>query len=484
MNLWKLKQPVHVSWLLAITCVGIIVGVIGAQQVSDWFSSVSWMIGGTIIVAGGLWRRRVYMLPPLLIAGLLIGLWRGSIDQRELMPYHRLIGHHVSVTGVVSEDTDLGKDNETLLRLYKLRVDSHPLAGNLWVSTKTSLSIKRSDEVTVRGRLSKGFGSFAATLYQAKLEQVKRPHPGDVALQLRDGFSEKVRTVIPEPEASLGLGYLLGQRRALPPELDQTLKIAGLTHVVVASGYNLTILVRLARRAFSKVSKYLAALSSSAMIIGFMAVTGLSPSMVRAGLVAGLSLLAWYYGRRFHPCVLLPFAAAVTLLLNPSYGWNDLGWQLSFAAFAGVMIIAPLAQAFFFGDKKPGAVRQILGETIAAQLVTLPILLMAFGQLSNVAVIANLLILPFVPLAMLLVFATGILALLIPTLASLFGDLATALLQYMVTIAEYVSKLEWAQTTLQLSWWMAVAYYVILAGLCVVMWRMNTFDFRSVSLVE
>ena len=99
------------------------------------------------------------------------------------------------------------------------------------------------------------------------------------------------------------------------------------------------------------------------MILSFMAMTGFSPSMSRAGLVAGLSLAAWYYGRTIHPLVLLPVAAGTTLLINPQFGWNDLGWQLSFAAFAGVIILAPLLQRYFFGDKEPGVFRQIFGST-------------------------------------------------------------------------------------------------------------------------
>ncbi len=78
----------------------------------------------------------------------------------------------------------------------------------------------------------------------------------------------------------------------------------------------------------------------------------MSPSMSRAGLVAGLSLLAWYYGRRIHPLVLLPLAMAITVMVQPSYAWGDLGWQLSFAAFAGVLIGAPLIQAYFLATRK------------------------------------------------------------------------------------------------------------------------------------
>jgi competence protein ComEC len=185
---------------------------------------------------------------------------------------------------------------------------------------------------------------------------------------VRDDFADHVRKAVDEPAASLGIGYLLGQKSALPPELVEALTVAGLTHIVVASGYNLTILVRLARRAFARVSKYLATLSGGVLIVGFIAMTGASPSMVRAGLVASLSMLAWYYGRKFHPVTLLALVAAATVLVNPSYAWGNLGWELSFAAFAGVMIVAPLLQAYFYGNEKPRLVPQILGEMLKKRL--------------------------------------------------------------------------------------------------------------------
>ena len=152
-----------------------------------------------------------------------------------------------------------------------------------------------------------------------------------------------MREVVKEPQASLGIGFLTGQRSTLPDSLDEQLRIVGLTHIVVASGYNLTILVRFARRLFVRYSKYWATVSASVMICGFVLVTGFSPSMSRAALVTGLSLAAWYYGRKIHPLVLLLFAAAITVLINPSFLWGDIGWALSFTAFAGVMLLAPLS---------------------------------------------------------------------------------------------------------------------------------------------
>lgn len=482
-NVRILKRRVHVSWLIAMLSIGITVGVILAQYCSV-FTHISWMIFAILVAGVGFWGGRIYSVPLLILAGCIFGLWRGGLIQVDLVPYQNLTGYVVEIHGKVSEDPELDEKSNTVVRLDVQVADNHPLGGKIWASTHAKNEIKRGDIVTLKGKLDAGFGSFAGSMYRAEILKIERPVPGDIAGHVRDWFADKIRTVVPEPEASLGIGYLLGQRRALPTELDEALQVVGLTHIVVASGYNLTILVRFARRIFVKISKYLAALTAGSMIVAFVLMTGFSPSMSRAGLVAGLSLLAWYYGRKFHPLVLLSFTAAVTLVINPAFGWNDLGWQLSFLAFAGVMILAPLLQAYFFGDKKPGAVRQILGETISAQIATFPVLVLAFGTFSNVAIVANLLVLPFVPLAMLLVFLCGIFAIFFPLFAMQLAYPAQWLLGYMISAAQYLSELSWAQTTLVINGWAVAGMYMLLVVMCFYLWHKTKYNFRTTSIVE
>lgn len=480
-----MKRKLHVSVLIGWACVGVVAGVFLAAFV-DWrlFVSFAWFLLAAVLFAISCWRRSLVLVPVIVAAGVLFGLWRGAQVQQQLGVYDNLIGYTVTLSGTVAEDADTNARGQTILRLRGVQVDTHPASGQVWVALDETGDIRRGDRVSVRGKLTEGFGSFAVAMYSPTLTKVERPDPGDVALRVRDWFGDAVRRVIPEPQASLGLGYLVGQRRGLPSELDQALQIAGLTHIIVASGYNLTILVRFARRLFEKVSKYVAALSSTLMISGFIAVTGMSPSMSRAGLVAGLSLLAWYYGRKFHPLVLLPFAAAITLVINPAYAWGDLGWLLSFAAFAGVMIVAPLLQAYFFGNEKPGTIRQIVGETFSAQLVTLPIIIVAFGSMSNVALVANLLVLPLVPLAMILVFTAGLASLIVPLFAPVIALPAAWLLEYMVTVAKWLAGLPWAQVDVSMSAGGVVVAYVSIALICVYMQRKTQLNLRDTSIID
>jgi competence protein ComEC len=484
MNWWILKRRLHLAWLIAVLCLGILLGVFLARytRVSYIQLTVSFALSMVIIIIVSL-RKYVYLIPLLIVGGVLLGLWRGTMLQGELAKFEQIYGKNVSVRGTVEDDADIGTSEQIVVRLGHLAVDGSNLPGTFRITSKGE-DIKRGDVLLVEGVLQEGFGNFVGVIYRANISAIIHPQPGDIARIVRDWFADAIRLAVPEPEASLGIGYLVGQRRSLSADLVLALQAAGLTHIVVASGYNLTILVRITRRLLAGTSKYLAFMSAAIMIMIFIAITGASPSMLRAGLVAGLSLAAWYYGRNFHPIILLLLVAAITVLINPSYVWNDLGWQLSFAAFAGVMIISPLFQRYLFGDKKPGMIRQIMGETVAAQLATAPIIIFAFGQVSNVAILSNLLVLPLVPLAMLLTFIAGIGGLIMPAVATFIGAPAFWLLGYMVNVAEYLASLPWAVSVVKFPWWGVVISYLVIIGSCLYIWYRTGFNLREVNLVE
>ncbi len=454
-----------------------------AGVASVLFVTIPWVygVGALGFVAVGFYVRYTWLLPCIAVAAGLVGAGYGSAHTGLRAGYDVYVGQVVIIQGKVREDLSKTSSGSTSLQLDAIVLNNTKMPGSIYASVRKIADVKRGDVVTLKGQARQGFGNFPISISTLEAVSVTRPVPGDIGRVVRDWFADKVRHYIPEPQASLGIGFLTGQKSALPEDLAEALKIAGLTHIVVASGYNLTILVRMARRLFVKISKFLSAVSSGVMITMFMAVTGLSPSMTRAGLVSGLSLMAWYYGHKLHPFVLLPFAAAITVVINPSYVWGDLGWQLSFAAFAGVMIVAPLLQRYFFGDKEPGVLRQILGETVAAHVVTIPIIAISFGTVSHVAVIANLLVVPLVPLAMLLTFVCGLWSIASLPFADIVAIPTTWLLGYMVQVATFVSELEWAQSELTVQAWAWGVYLLIIISACFWMWIATRFNFRGVN---
>lgn len=473
-------KKVHISWHIAWASAGLILGSGLSLLDSEVFTDPTWLVllaPAALVISS---RRNVVTLALALACGLLIGLWRGGTELVKLEDYRPYYGKTVQISGVVSEDASYGPRGDQRLRLSHVRVGDEQLPANVWASTTEKVEIKRGDYVTLDGKLAEGFGTIPAAVHQADIVEVTRPELGDVGRRVRDWFAAAIRLAIPEPQASLSVGYLVGQRSTLPDDLNQQLQIAGLTHAVVASGYNLTILVSFARRSFAKVSKYLAALSASGMVVCFVLMTGFSPSMSRAGIIALLSLAAWYYGRLIHPAVLLLFVAALTAVVHPSYVWGDIGWYLSFAAFAGVIMFAPLVHRYFWGKtKKVGIVRQTAVDTMSAQLITMPIILLAFGKYSTYALLANILILPLVPFVMLLTFFAGVGSLLLPSGAQVFGYPATLLLRYMTAVIEKVAGLPNAQGEVSFGIGALVASYLLLLLVAVYLWRKTGYQFNK-----
>lgn len=453
MKSW-LTGRAHIYYFAVFFSVGVILGIAASIFVSStYFSQTIFVLLAVIIIMVSFVKLRRIFLIFILLAGIFLGIWRGSIQQEGTARYQEFYGKHVKLSGVVVDDVSISPAGDQKYKLRDIKIDTLAMNGEIWVSGKdTGLKIQRSDTVTAEGFLSEGFGSFSASLARAEMLSIQPTSNQDVGLQARDTFAEATKEHIPEPQRSLGLGYLLGLKSSLPEALVLQIQILGLTHVVVASGYNLTILVSFARRLFVNVSKYLSTLVGGGMIFGFILITGFSPSMSRAGLVAGLSLLAWYYGRRFHPLTLLLIAASITLFIHPAYIWGDIGWYLSFTAFFGVLILAPLIHHYFWGrDKRPSLIRDLVLATVSAQVLTLPIILYSFGAFSIYSLPANLLILPVVPLCMLATFIAGLAGLFLPFAAEVISLPAVWLLKYCTFVIEKVSSLPHVQNEIQIS---------------------------------
>ena len=372
---WQYRR-FHISYLVAWIAVGCLLGLILAK--------LRWINSGTIVllvatlgILGALRSRRWWAVAVVMIVGIVLGIDRGGSVLSKIDNYKNYAHTQVLLKGTIDDDPSYGNRGAQQLRLAHITINSQPMVGSVFASTQSIIDVKRGDVVELRGKMTSGFGNYQAKLNYAELVSVTQVK--DPVREVRDRFAAGVRNVVSEPAASLGLGFVVGQRSALPDTLDDQLRIVGLTHIVVASGYNLTILVRFMRRLLAKHSKYLAVASSSGLMVLFVAVSGLSPSMTRAALVTGLSLMAWYYGRRFHPLMLIIYTAAATAMVYPIYLWSDIGWYLSFLAFAGVLIIAPLLSSWMFpSPRKVSALAQLLIETLAAQIMTLPLILFIF----------------------------------------------------------------------------------------------------------
>ncbi|HSX07326.1 MAG TPA: ComEC/Rec2 family competence protein [Candidatus Saccharimonadales bacterium] len=457
----RARRPVLVSAACAALLLGLVVG-------QRW--NGGWLV---LLLPFALLRARMQdasVLLLLVIAFFGIGTWRGHAYARQLAIYQTFWKHKITVVGVVVDDAVYGTHQQLTFPMNKAHVGrGPPLPGTITVSGFGVPAAFRGDTVQVTGELYPVRGNAQAAISFAGLRVLA--HHDNWLDAARRKFVAGLQSALPEPAASFGLGLLVGQRNTLPATISQQLTMVGLTHIIAVSGYNLTIMLQVARRLVGKRSKFLATLTFVLLIGGFLLLTGTSPSIVRAAIVSLLSITAWYYGREINPFVLLLLAAAVTAWATPLYVWGNVSWYLSFLAFAGVMLLAPLFTARFYGGRSLGLVAAVFVESLCAELLTLPYVLHIFGQISFVALPANLLVVALVPLAMLLTFVAGVAGMAAPVLAGIVAWPARLLLTYMLDTAHGLSEIPhaFAQNIGFPAWQMAAAYAVI-AGIGAAMW--------------
>ena len=310
------------------------------------------------------------------------------------------------------------------------------------------IELTKSDKVLIKGKSSGGFGKYCTFFNKPEILKISKPDPPDLFLKFRDWFSSIFIKIIDRVESdasnasALGLGYLTGQKRYMSDVFNESLRRAGLSHIVVASGFHLAIVVSFARKYFSKISRFACLLGAILLVFIFVSVAGLGASMLRAAVLTLFSLLAWYFGRKFHPMRAILYVASLSLFVNPGY-ITDLAWQLSFASYLGIIFIAPLFLDYFYGNDTPGFIMNTCLQPISAQLLCLPISIYNFGAFSVVGLISNILIPPSIPIAMLLsllcVFFSWM-----PLVSDILAFLTKSLLELHVHTIDFLSKLSWA----------------------------------------
>lgn len=430
-------KNIHQSWLVVAMCVGVVMGTVLALVFRISFFVVQlwiWVAVG-IMVIGYFWPKTFWLIAAV-VAGMILAFYRSSQELNGEDYIRQFHNQTMMVSGRIDGDPETDEGG-TKIKLTDLKFGEEGVAvsGNLYVSEYRNEDLARGDNVVLKGKLTEGFGTYAGYMYKPSIEKIIKPDPGDWVLGIRNWFAERVARLVPEPQVKLGLSYLLGMKAGLPDDLDENLRTVGLVHIVVASGAHLSILIEIARKIFGKLSRFAGLLFSVIFVVFFMAMVGWTPSIMRAGVMTILTLFAWYVGRKFAPWRIILIVAAGTLLVNPMFIIN-LGWLLSFASFAGIMILGPRLTKFFYGEKKPGFVAEVVITTLAATLMTLPIILYYYGMVSLISVVANLLILPTLPYAMGLVFLTGVVAG-VPLVETVAGFMATKLLDFHIMVVEF-----------------------------------------------
>lgn len=450
------------------------------------------VVVGLCLVAVGLVTRRG-VAPPrrlflsLTIFCLSIGILRMEwASWSEIIPVlENQVGEKVLLQGVIKREPDLRTNS---IHLYVETKDGLVLVmaqrGGVW---------NYGDRVTVEGKLKKP-ESFETDLGRefnypgyllsrgvsylisfAEVEKIASNEGSDLIariLTVKHSFMRRLEQFIPEPQVGLGEGLLLGVKKALGEDLETAFRRTGIIHIVVLSGYNVMIVVTFILYVLGRVfGRRLSVLFGLIGIVLFAVMVGLGATVVRASVMAGLLLLMGLTGRMYLVLRGLMVAGVVMLFFNPYALAFDVGFQLSFLATLGLIIVSPYLSRGLGGVPTFLGMREFLTATLATQLFVLPLLLYQMGEFSIVAVVVNVLVLPMVAVAMLLTFLTGIVSFVSVALVAPLAFVTYLSLSYIIIIAEWFAELPFASFTVSaFSFWFVPCAYAVLAY---IFWRIK-----------
>ncbi len=407
------------------------------------------------------------------------------------------IDKKVTVEGVVSAELDERETGTRVsIRVRSIVVGSTtiPVASGILVIAPPHTDVAYGDVVRASGtlRVPEAFDAGAGRtfnypqylakdgiMYQLVFAQVNSLGMNEgnpvqaAAINVKHAYLTGLGEVLSEPEAGLAGGITVGDKRSIGSELSAEFQKVSLIHMVVLSGYNITVVINTAARLLAWAPRSIQFGGSGLVVIFFILMAGGAASAVRAGAMALLAMYARVSGRMFVAMRALGFIAVIMVLWNPLTLAFDPSFQLSALATVGLVMFTPLCSEYLQWVSERFGLREILASTISTQLVVLPLLLYQNGNFSIVALPANLFALIPVPLAMLTSFIAavcGMIAHVFPIVSIVAIPVAFPaylLLAYIIHTAQLFASFPFASVSVPAFGiaWMFAAYTALFGGL-------------------
>jgi len=378
--------------------------------------------------------------------------------------YKNVVGKEVLLEGVVSEDPDVRLKNK------HLNVKLKGQDVNILVFVGREVKVSYGDEVIVRGVLEEpenfvtnsgkefnykrylGIQDIYYLIRNADIKIISSGNGSEVKFllfKLRNSFINKINKVISSPESDLANGLILGVKGGFDEDMNNEFISTGTIHIIALSGYNVSIVAEGVMKTFSLIfSQLVSIIFGIIVIILFIVMTGGTSTAIRAGIMATIMLLGRMTGRKYMAGRALIIAALIMIAYDPRVT-VDMSFQLSFIATGGVLFVTPKVFNWFKFLPIRFGFREMVATTVAATISVLPILLYLTGILSLVSLPTNILILLFIPYAMLFVFITGISGFIFPLLSVFFGYISYLILLYILSTIHFFGTLYFSSVTVQ-----------------------------------
>ncbi len=260
-------------------------------------------------------------------------------------------------------------------------------------------------------------------------------------MSLLEQFLRIIQQVLPEPHAGLLSGIVFGFKATLDPAFKQALITTGTLHIVALSGMNITILIALVNTTLLRyVKRPIANIGSILLIIGFICLVGISPSVVRAAIMGSVTLIAVSFGRQVWSIWIWLLAVVVMLVLNPLWA-TDISFQLSILATLGIILFGKTNARYRFPWS---LIADDLRITLAAQVFTIPLMIFQFHRISFVSPLSNILIGWLIAPVTISGFVIVLLGLLWMPLAYASGWVSWLMLEFIIQAIQLTAMLPFA----------------------------------------
>jgi competence protein ComEC len=335
------------------------------------------------------------------------------------------------------------------------------------VFTKIDLGFHYGDRIQVTGKLEKPANFMTDqdmefdyvnylrkdgifyTMHNPKIEILSSGLGNAVKRALfsvKEKFDAAMAKAIPAPESIVMGGIILGERYAFSASLRQSFMNTGTIHIVTIGGYHVTLVAQWIMEILGFLPKYAGISAGIVGIFLYVIVTGGAQTSIRAGIMATLALVSSATGRMYTAGRALMLAAVVMILINPFVLAYDVSFELSFMATIAIIFLSPLIMPYFKWIPWKW-LRDIVAITSSMYVFALPFVLYRMGNLSLVALPANILIVPLMPLTMIAGFVTGFVGLVSPVFAILPGKIASVLLYFQINAIGKLSHLPFSAVT-------------------------------------
>jgi competence protein ComEC len=405
-------------------------------------------------IATTLARRRAPAAGLLIALTIGFGLWRsGAAFGSQSQPWDAAPTERIRAIAAVEDVAEQGSRAAVTVRLEQILAPEGivPPTGKVRLTTRAMSAIEAGDRIEISGRIDpvrpadrsgEGLLRRGIVAVMAYPNIIPNGHvaqsPVDQGLRTaRAAIERAIDAALPEPEASLLAGLLVGSDQGAPEGFRQALVASGTTHIVVVSGYNITLVAGV----LAAVVRSRAAWSLATPLLGlwlFALLAGGGAPTLRAAIMATAYLLVRWTGRAADALLALALAATMMIAIDPTLV-TDLSFQLSSLATLGLITLQPRVVVLL--RWLPAWIRDPLACTLAAELVTLPIIAQTFHQVSVVSPISNILVAPLIPLATIAGAIGAALILLSPFTSSLVGPLLMLPCGAIVGIIEGAAQL-------------------------------------------